>query len=97
MRFWQNFSESLILATRYNPPRFIELLMLILALILMGIWSITEQWQYLVLCLSYVIGSSLSILIRESLSRPPQIQLTQLTAILLLVMSLFSFATLIRF
>lgn len=96
MRFWQIWSETLILATQYNPPRFIELVMLTLALILMGVWSVTAQWPYLVLCLSYVIGSSVSILVRESLNRSSQFHLTQVTAVLLLIMSFFSFATLIR-
>ncbi|OCR01736.1 hypothetical protein BCD67_14040 [Oscillatoriales cyanobacterium USR001] len=95
MRVWQIWSENLILATQYNPPRFIELVMLTLALILLGIWSFTVQWPYLVLCLSYVIGSSFSILIRESFNHSPRIQLTQVTAVLLLIMSFYSFATLI--
>jgi hypothetical protein len=96
MRLWQIWSENLILATQYNPPRFIELVMLTLALILMGVWNVTAQWPYLVLCLSYVIGSSVSILVREALNRSSQFYLTQVTAVLLLIMSFYSLATLIR-
>jgi hypothetical protein len=95
MRLWQIWSENLSLATQYNPPRFIELVMLTLAIILLGIWSVTEQWPYLVLCLSYVIGSSVSILVRESLNRSSQFHLTQITAVLLLIMSFYGFATLV--
>jgi len=54
------------------------------------------QWQYLTLSLSYIIGSSFSILVREYLGPRPQFQLTHLTALLLLIISFYSFAELIR-
>ncbi|WP_366930787.1 hypothetical protein [Microcoleus sp. bin38.metabat.b11b12b14.051] len=86
----------MILSTQQNPPRFVELVMLILAMILLGIWSVTWQWQYLTLSLSYIIGSSFSILVREYIGPRPQFQLTHFTALLLLVISFYSFAELIR-
>ena len=58
MRPWQYWLDTLILSTQHNPPRFVELVMLTLAMILLGLWSITLQWQYLTLSLSYIIGSS---------------------------------------
>jgi hypothetical protein len=67
-----------------------------LAMILLGLWSVTLQWQYLTLSLSYIIGSSFSILVRESLGPRPQFQLTHWTALLLLIISFYSFAELIR-
>lgn len=70
--------------------------MLTLALILLFCWSMTARWPYLVLCLSYVVGSSMSILVREAIMPSPRIQLTQITAILLLIMSFYSFAELVR-
>ncbi|NET29455.1 hypothetical protein [Okeania sp. SIO1I7] len=59
-------------------------------------WSVTDKWQYLVLCLSYVMGSYISILVREALTPSHQIQTSQFTAILLLILSTYSFADLIR-
>jgi multisubunit Na+/H+ antiporter MnhE subunit len=96
MRRWQYWFDTLILSTQHNPPRFVELVMLTLAMILLGLWSVTGQWQYLTLSLSYIIGSSFSILVRESLGPRPQFQLTHLTALLLLIISFYSFAELIR-
>ncbi|WP_366665030.1 hypothetical protein [Microcoleus sp. bin48.metabat.b7b8b9.023] len=86
----------MILSSQQNPPRFVELVMLTLAMIFLGLWSITLQWQYLTLSLSYIIGSSFSILVRESMGPRPQFQLTHLTALLLLIISFCSFAELIR-
>lgn len=97
MRPWQYWLHTLILSAQHNPPRFVELVMLSLAMILLGLWSLTPQhWQYLTLSLSYIIGSSFSILVRESLVPRPQFQLTHLTALLLLIISFYSFAELIR-
>ena len=90
--WWQNIRSGI----QYNPPGFIELIMLILAIILLLFWSATNQWQYLVLCLSYVVGSSTSILVREAMAPSPQIQASQLTAVILLILSAYSFADLIR-
>ncbi|WP_332991157.1 hypothetical protein [Microcoleus sp. A006_D1] len=86
----------MILSAQHNPPRFIELVMLNLAMILLGLWSVTAQWAYLALSLSYIIGSSFSILVRESIGPRPQFELTHLTALLLLIISFYSFAELIR-
>jgi multisubunit Na+/H+ antiporter MnhE subunit len=96
MRLWQYWLDTLILSTQHNPPRFVELVMLTLAMILLGLWSVTLQWQYLTLSLSYIIGSSVSILVGESLGSRPQFQLIHLTALLLLIISFYTFAELIK-
>ncbi|MEK0180079.1 MAG: hypothetical protein EAZ78_10405 [Oscillatoriales cyanobacterium] len=96
MRPWQYWLDTLILSSQHNPPRFVELVMLSLAMILLGLWTLTGQWPYLALSLSYIIGSSFSILVRESLGPRPQFQLTHITALLLLIISFYSFAELIR-
>ncbi|WP_293149518.1 MULTISPECIES: hypothetical protein [unclassified Microcoleus] len=96
MRSWEYWLNTVILSSQQNPPRFVELVMLTLAMIFLGLWSITLQWQYLTLSLSYIIGSSFSILVRESMGPRPQFQLTHLTALLLLIISFCSFAELIR-
>jgi len=96
MRPWEYWLNTVILSTQQNPPRFVELVMLNLAMIFLGLWSVTAQWQYLTLSLSYIIGSSFSNLVRESICPRPQFQLTHLTALLLLIISFYSFAELIR-
>jgi hypothetical protein len=93
-RFWLN---TLVLSSQYNPPRFVELLMLLLAILLLGIWQITPYWPYLALSLSYVVGASLSILVREAIAPSPQPRATQVTALLLLIVSIYGFADLIRY
>ncbi len=65
--------------------------MLLLAMLLLLIWGITDQWPYLVLSLSYVIGASMSILVREAQVPSSYPRLLQLTAVLLLIISLSGF------
>ncbi len=71
--------------------------MLLLAIGLLGIWQIKPNWPYLVLSLSYVVGSSISILVREAIAPSPQPRATQVTAVLLLIVSLYGFADLLRY
>ena len=97
MRILQNFWHTVVILSQYNPPRFIELLMLLLAIVLLVIWGETDQWQYLALSLSYVVGASTSILIREALIPSPQPRLTQVTAVLLLIISFYGFTDLLRY
>lgn len=96
MRSWEYWLNTVILSAQHHPPRFVELVMLTLAMIFLGLWSVTLQWQYLTLSLSYIIGSSFSILVREYIGPRPQFQWTHLTALLLLIISFYSFAELIR-
>lgn len=95
MRIWQTWWENIRSGVEYNPPGFIELIMLMLAIILLLFWMPTNQWQYLVLSLSYVVGSSISILIREAILPSPQIKVSQFIAVILLILSAYSFANLI--
>jgi hypothetical protein len=103
MRFWHFCVNSLILSSQYNPPRFIELLMLSLAIAMLIIATIVPDKAYLVLGLSFVLGASMSILVREAMSmmgntNAPSTHrlITQLTALLLLGISIYGFADLIR-
>ena len=97
MTMWRFWLNTLVLSSQYNPPRFVELLMLLLAIALLGIWQITPYWPYLALSLSYVVGASLSILVREAIAPSPQPRATQVTALLLLIVSIYGFADLIRY
>ncbi|MEH2297208.1 hypothetical protein [Nostoc sp.] len=94
MRFWSFWFNSFILSSQYNPPRFVELLMLLLAIAMLTISSILPDRPYLILGLSLVVGASISILVREAIAPSPQTKITQITASLLLVISIYGFADL---
>lgn len=95
MRFWSFWFNSFVLSSQYNPPRFVELLMLLLAIAMLVIASILPDRPYFILGLSLVVGASISILVREAIAPSPQTRITQLTASLLLIISLYGFADLI--
>lgn len=97
MTIWRFWFHTLISSSQYNPPRFVELLMLLLAVALLGIWQIIPSWPYLALSLSYIVGSSLSILVREAIAPSPQMRITQVTAILLLIISIYGFIDLVQY
>ncbi|MEH2311460.1 MAG: hypothetical protein V7K35_08665 [Nostoc sp.] len=94
MRFWSFWFNSFVLSSQYNPPRFVELLMLLLAIALLAIATILPDRPYLILGLSLVVGASISILVREAIAPSPQTRITQLTASLLLIISLYQFGEL---
>ncbi|WGV27880.1 hypothetical protein [Halotia branconii] len=96
MRLWNFWINSFILASQYNPPRFVELLMLMLAIAMLAIATISPDRPYLVLGLSLVVGASISILVREAIAPSPQTRVTQFTALLLLLISLYGFADLLQ-
>ncbi|MBE9229123.1 hypothetical protein IQ264_27350 [Phormidium sp. LEGE 05292] len=95
MRLWQFWWNTLFLSTQYDPPRFVEVIMLLLAIALLGLWGITERWPYLGLSLSYVVCSSVSVIVRESMTPSTYPRITQVVAFLLLIISIYSFAKLI--
>ena len=70
--------------------------MLLLAIAMLTIATILPDRPYLVLGLSLVVGSSVSILVREAIVPSPQTRITQLTALILLFISLYGFADLIN-
>ncbi|MDZ8258332.1 hypothetical protein [Nostoc sp. ChiQUE01b] len=96
MRIWSFWFNSFVLSSQYNPPRFVELLMLLLAIAMLAIASILPDIPYLILGLSLVVGASISILVREAIAPSPQRRITQLTASLLLIISLYGFADLMH-
>ncbi|MBD2504239.1 hypothetical protein [Anabaena azotica] len=95
MRYWNSWLSSLILASQYNPPRFVELLMLVLAIAMLSIATILPDKPYMVLGLSLVVGSSISILVREAIAPSPEQKVARLTALLALFISLYGFADLL--
>ncbi|MGC9505283.1 hypothetical protein [Baaleninema sp.] len=84
-RITQFFWESLLAASQENPPRFVELVMLSLAGVMLVLWLFDERWPYLVLSASYVLGSAASIWVRELISpyrSDRKVRLFQATAML---------------
>ena len=103
MRTWNFWLNSLILLIQHHPPRFVELLMLTLAIALLTVSTIVPDKPYIILGLSFVMGASTSILVREAMSPIgnnqtvlTQQRLTQFTALLLLGISIYGFADLIH-
>jgi multisubunit Na+/H+ antiporter MnhE subunit len=87
MRIWRLWIDTLIFSTHYNPPWFVEILMLFLSLIMFTTWLITQDNPYLVLGLSFILGCSISMLVREAIAPSPQTRITQVLALLLLIIS----------
>jgi len=103
MRTWNFWINTLILSCQYHPPRFVELLMLTLAIAMLTISIIVPDKPYIILGLSLVVGASTSILVREAMSPEghshtfsTQQRITQLTAFILLGISIYGFADLIH-
>lgn len=70
--------------------------MLGMALIMLTISTFIADLPYLVLGLSFVVGASASILVREAIAPTPQSRVTKITALLLLVVSIYGFADLLK-
>lgn len=65
MRHLRSWWYAFAALSRSNPPQLVEAIMLSLALIVFVFWWILQDWQYLVLYLSYILGAIASILVRE--------------------------------
>ena len=97
IRTCYSWIHAVFLASQYNPPRFVELIMLGMALIMLTIFTFIADPPYLILGLSFVVGASASILVREAIAPTPQSRITKLTALLLLVVSIYGFADLLKY
>lgn len=104
MRFWQRWYNNLQQACQQNPPRVVEAIMLILAILLLLFliltWQGLEQWPYLILSLCYCLGASVSLLVRETHRYGQRPQFTATAAfmgaiVLILVVSLIAFSSLV--
>lgn len=71
--------------------------MLGMALIMLTISTFIADLPYLILGLSFVVGASASILVREAIAPTPQTKVTKITALLLLVVSIYGFADLLKY
>jgi hypothetical protein len=94
LRFW--FS-TFVFISQYNPPRFVEFLMLLLAmLMLVASMAFPTQKPYMVLALSFVVGSAISILVREAIAPSARARVTKINAILMLIIGLYGFIDVIH-
>ncbi|MUG97836.1 hypothetical protein F7734_38220 [Scytonema sp. UIC 10036] len=91
MRFWRFWFSTFILSSQYNPPRFVEMTMVLVAIALLLVWQITLESPYMILGWSLVVGASISILVREAIAPTPETRINQLAAFLFLIMSGFGF------
>lgn len=62
LRFWW---DEVTFASEYSPPQMIEGVMLLLSAAMLLVWWIWQDWQYLLLNLSYVVGAIASMLARQ--------------------------------
>lgn len=64
--------------------------MIFLAIIMAIVWLLNlNQWPYLLLCASFVLGNATSIWVRTAISPPIPGRLTQATAVLCLSLVFF--------
>ncbi|NDJ15866.1 DUF4175 domain-containing protein [Myxacorys almedinensis] len=96
MRQWRNFWLGLSMLGQYNPPQLVETLMLALSMVLFIVWLIVPASPYLLLGLVFTVGACASILVRESRISEPRPRPTQVAATVLLLISLYGVADLIR-
>ncbi|MGD1871874.1 MAG: hypothetical protein ACFB02_02360 [Mastigocoleus sp.] len=94
IRGLQSCSNNLYLLSQYNPPKFVELLMMSLAFIMFAIWTVQRtQLPYVILGLAFVISASSSILVRQLTTPKTPIyrpsRLGYFLAIALLIASIF--------
>ena len=91
MRFWHFWFNSFVLSSQYNPPRFVEMLMVLLAIAMLIVWNFTLEIAFMILGWSFVVGASISILVREAIAPSPDIRVNQLAAVFFLSISLYGF------
>jgi hypothetical protein len=90
MRLWQFWWHTFFLSTQHNPAQSIERMMLVLSIVLMSAWLITDRAPYAILAVGYTVGSAASMWVQELLSpiRPRRV----LHASMLLALTLMMFA-----
>ncbi len=91
MRFWHFWFNSFVLSSQYNPPRFVEMLMVLLAIAMLIVWNFTLEIAFMILGWSFVVGASISILVREAIAPSTDIRVNQLAAVFFLSISLYGF------
>lgn len=86
---FHSWLRGVAIASRQDPPRFIELMMLCLAIFSLVAWSFWESSYFLVVCVSYILGASASILVREMIAPSPNTRLVRCIVVLSALVALF--------
>ena len=98
MRLWQFWWRSLVFSTQYNPPEFVEMMMMSLAMTFAVTWFYKpNEWPYLALSSSFAIGAAVSMGVRELLIPSPRQHMVGASAIVMFVCSLFGLAYLTHY
>jgi len=97
MRSWQFWWRTLLVSAQSNPSWFVELAMIGFAWLLLLRLKMTAQWPYLVLSVSYAVGASASIWVREAIAPSSQKLMTRLVAVLLLVYSIYALSDIVYY
>lgn len=79
MRLWQNLGDMISQLSQPDPPRFVALVLLNLALVALFLVALggAPDWPYLILSLSYAFGAAATYLVKEAVIPSPQTKLTQ--------------------
>jgi hypothetical protein len=103
MRFVQLWYHAFISSVEYDPPGFVEYLMVTFTVALGVRWllglcgMLTDGWPYLVLSSSFAIGAALSMWVREILAPSPRSRVPLVISIALLIFySAYAFADFAR-
>ncbi|NEP14101.1 MAG: hypothetical protein F6K14_28630 [Symploca sp. SIO2C1] len=104
MRPWQFWWRTLVIARQYNPPEFVEHLMLFCMMGLGIRWilgmmgMLALSWPYQVLSASFAIGAAVSMAIREIIIPSPRPRVVIVFAIVVVLSyALFAFTDLVRY
>ena len=90
MRHLRSWWSGILYSSWTTPPRLVEATMLLFALIVLGLWWLRQDWQYLILTLSYILGAIASILARETVApsmHAPKVRLAALFSLVVLASS----------
>lgn len=97
MRTWLLYWQTLIQSLQGHPLQCVDLALSLSAIFWLGVWLTQQQWPFLVLGSSYAIGLAIANLVREAIAPSPQSTMVQASALILLVISLCSFADLLHY
>jgi len=68
------------------------MVMVLLALAMLMIWTFTPATPFMILGWSFIVGASISILVREAIAPTPEMRVNQIAALFFLIASFYGFA-----
>lgn len=97
MRLWDFWWRTFVQSSMDHPLQFVDLVLSISAVGWLGVWLIEQEWPYLALGSSYAVGLATTTLVREAIAPSPHAQVVRASALLLLIISVCSFADLAHY